>query len=104
RLVPLAVTFAEPFAQDRDGLASEDRAAFLVAFACHPQVRSGAEADRVDGQVDELGYAHASLDPNEEHRVIAAPEPCAAVRRGQQRFDLAAVEVGDRGLPVALGG
>jgi hypothetical protein len=57
-----------------------------------------------DRQVDEFGDAHAGLDRDEQHRVVAAPDPCGSVRRREQRVDLAAVEIGDGGLAVACGG
>jgi hypothetical protein len=57
-----------------------------------------------DRQVDEFGDAHSGLDREEQHRVVAAPDPSGAVRCSEQRVDLAAVEVGDGGLAVAGGG
>ena len=57
-----------------------------------------------DRQVDEFGDAHAGLDRDEQHRVVAAPDPCGSVRRREQRVDLAAVEIGHGGLAVACGG
>jgi hypothetical protein len=102
--VRLALAFTEPCAEDCDGLVGEDRGALLVAFADHAHVRAGGEGGLGDGQVDEFGDADAGLDGEEQHRVVAAPDPCGSIRRREQRVDLAAVEVGDGGLAVACGG
>ena len=64
---------------------------------------AGAEVHVADAQAGELGDTHAGLDHEHQQGVVAPPQPGAAVGRGEQRFDLVEVEVGDDAALIAFG-
>lgn len=92
-----------PGGQDRNGLAGQGRRALLSSFAGDLAVSTGAELDVIDVKADELRYAHAGLDHEQQQRMVAAAEPGAGVGSGEQRLDLCRVEVVDDGVLVAFG-
>ena len=62
-----------------------------------------AEVDVADAQAGEFGDADPGLDHQRQQRVVAAAEPGAEIGRGEQRLDLAQVEVADDVALVAFG-
>ena len=95
----LGCEFFDPLAQDRDGLGCEGRGPSFAAFALHLDVRAGTQGHVGDGERDEFGDAHTGQHGQERHGMVAATQPRAAVGRGEQRFDLVEVEIGERAAP-----
>ena len=102
RVVGLAVAFVEPCAQELRSRRSGRRAC-LAAFARDPDVRAGAEVTSQTRRPVSSETRTPVWIMSEQQRVVAAAEPGGAVGRGEERLDLAEVEVGDGVALVALG-
>ena len=103
RVVGLAGALGEPGAQDRDGLGGQRRDALLATLAQAADVRSDAELNVAAGEAGELRCPQSGLGAEQQHRVIAAAGPSAAVRRGQERVELGFGQERDQRAFEALG-
>jgi hypothetical protein len=65
-------------------------------------MRSDAQHHVTPAQADQLGRPEAGLKRHEQHQVVAPPDPGGAIRRGEHRGDLIAVEEGDGALHIAF--
>jgi hypothetical protein len=66
-------------------------------------VGADAEVDIADAQAGKFGDADPGLDHQRRQRMVAAAEPGAQIGSGEQRLDLAQVEVADDVALVAFG-
>src|ERR1700684_658175 len=64
--------------------------ALLAAFAKAADMGARAQNDSFAFELDDLGQSQTCLSGEEEQHVIAPADPCAPVRRRQDRVDLLA--------------
>ena len=93
---------ADPRCEQLGRVAAQRRAALLPSLAHAADMRAAAEHCVAALEVHQLGCPQAGLDREQEQRMIAPSRPCRAIRRRQQRRDLARVEERHRAPHIAL--
>src|SRR5215472_11878498 len=88
RTCAAARRFLEPLLDCAPRVRSQRRAPFLSSFANASHMRAGAEMDGIPVEADQLAEAQAGLCREHQQCVIAASEPCRAIRSGEDRLDL----------------
>src|SRR5580704_727914 len=92
RCVRVCLRLAEPRQEDSTGAWPKGNDSLLAPFAVNAETAAAIDGEVGNARVGDLRDARARIVERREHRVVAAPSPCRAVGRGDDRRDLVARE------------
>ena len=99
----ISASFAEPWAQGRDGVAGQRDGPFLASLAEDLDVRAAPEGDVGVAHGRQLRYPQAGLHGEGEQGPVAPSCPAPGAGRLQQRVGLVRLQEADERAVAALG-